>query len=287
MPIPDGRWRRLATRAAWVAVAGINAVLLAVVFAAFFAAPVAFDWDLFVEAGRRYFDGGLYDWAGIASYRYSPLFALLFAVITPIGFLGWSLLHVASLTILPWKLAAIAAVSAPFWYDVQNGNTMTFVVVAAYHALRGNRWGIGAFFVLTLLIPRPLMLPIAAWLLWRHRWILPFVAIVVLHGALVWLTGWGPEWIDNLLSRGTDDLGNRGDFGPSQLLGIWWWPIGLVLAAWLTYRGRLGLASLLASPYWLLHYFQLLLLELPSRDAPPVIVAVARRLAPRRRAPAG
>jgi hypothetical protein len=38
-------------------------------------------------------------------------------------------------------------------------------------------------------------------------------------------------------------------------------PIGLTLAAWLTWRGKLGLASLAASPYWLLHYFLILMLD--------------------------
>ena len=256
-------WGRFWKRAALVALAAVNVILLVVVFAGFALAPVAFDWDLFVEAGRRYFDGALYDWEGIASFRYSPLFALAFAAITPIGYLGWSLLHVASLALLPWRIALVALVSAPFWYDVQNGNTMTIVVVAAYHAIEGSRAGTLAFFALGLLIPRPLMLPITVWILWqRPRWILPFAALFGVHALLVALTGWGPEWIENLLSRGTDDLANRGDFGPSQLLGIWWWPIGLVGAIWFSLKGRLGIASLLASPYWLLHYFLTLLLEL-------------------------
>jgi len=268
--VPTAGRLSLPMKALIVVVAAINFVLLAVVMVAFVAAPVAFDWDLFVEAGRRYFAGDLYAWEGIAAYRYSPLFALGFAAITPIGYLGWSLLHFVALTLLPTRMALVALVSAPFWYDVQNGNTATFVVVAGYHALRGNRWGILAFLALTLLIPRPLMLPITVWILWRHReWILPFAVLFVVHAGLVWMTGWGPEWVDNLLSRGTDDLANRGDFGPSQLLGLWWWPIGLALAAWASVRGHLGLASLLASPYWLLHYFLMLLLELPFRERSP------------------
>ena len=43
--------------------------------------------------------------------------------------------------------------------------------------------------------------------------------------------------------------------------------IGLPLAAWLTWKGRLGLASLAASPYWLPYYLLMLLLELPIRTA--------------------
>ena len=39
-------------------------------------------------------------------------------------------------------------------------------------------------------------------------------------------------------------------------------PIGLAIAAYFTLKGRLGWASLFASPYWLLHYGMMLLLEL-------------------------
>lgn len=45
-----------------------------------------------------------------------------------------------------------------------------------------------------------------------------------------------------------------------------WVPIGLALAAWLTWKGRLGYASLAASPYWLPYYLLFALLELVRRD---------------------
>jgi len=45
-------------------------------------------------------------------------------------------------------------------------------------------------------------------------------------------------------------------------MGSLWVPIGLVLAAWLTWRGRLGFASLAASPYWLPYYLFMPFLEL-------------------------
>ena len=52
------------------------------------------------------------------------------------------------------------------------------------------------------------------------------------------------------------------DVGPSRLIGSLWVPIGLVLAAVLTWRGRLGWASLAASPYWLPYYLMMPFLEI-------------------------
>jgi hypothetical protein len=56
-------------------------------------------------------------------------------------------------------------------------------------------------------------------------------------------------------------------------LGAAWVPIGLALAAYLTIRGRLGLASLAAAPYWFGYYLVFVLLEMgttPGREEPPV-----------------
>lgn len=255
-------WRLMVLVTAWT----LNGVGLTVIFLAFLQADVGFDWELFVEAGRRFTDGGLYDWSGPASYRYSPTLAVFLGAIAPIGYLGWTALHFVALLALPRRLALLTLLTFPFWSDVYNGNTMTFVFVAAVTALNGSRMGALAFLTLALLVPRPLMIPIAVWLLWTRRdLVLPFVAIFVLHAGLVLATGWGNEWIVNLVTRGTDDLGNRGDFGPSRLIGLWWYPLGLAAAAWLVRRRHFGFASLAASPYWLSHYFLMLLLEVRPR----------------------
>jgi hypothetical protein len=187
-------------------------------------------------------------------FRYSPVAAWAFRLIAPIGAVGWMALHFAALTLLPRRLALLALVSAPFWADVYSGNVTTFALVAAVAALGGSRIGTVAFFALAMLAPKPLLLPILLWLLWRRpetrSW---FVAVFAVHAALVLATGWGSEWIASF-ARATDDLATRADLSPAMLIGRAWLIIGLPLAAWLTVRGRLGLASLLASPYWLLHY---------------------------------
>ena len=160
--------------------------------------------------------------------------------------------------------ALVTLATFPFWNDVYNGNTMTFVFVAAFWALSGSRVGTFAYLALCLLIPRPLMLPLLGYVLWtRREYLLPFVAMFAVHALAVWATGWGSDWIGNLLRGDAQPLDNPGTFGPSLLLGWWYLPIGLALALWLTMKGRIGLASVAAQPYWLSHYFIMLLLELP------------------------
>lgn len=250
-------WRPFALVALWT----VNAIFLAVTLAAFVNADVGIDWAIYVEAGERFGTSTLYEWGDTLPWRYSPLLAPVFGLIAPIGYVGWSLLHFAALFALPRKLALLALVSAPFWADVYNGNTMTFVFVAAWWALTGNRWGTIAFLILCVLIPRPVMLPVLAWLLWNRReWIVPFagIAIAGLIGAL--LTGWADEWLAAEIAN-LSRPGLVSDLGPSSLLGPAWYPVGVALAVWLTIRGRLGWASFLAPGYWGIHYAVMLLLE--------------------------
>ena len=240
-----------------VALWTVNGIFLVITAAAFLYADVGVDWDIYTEAGRRYFDGGLYTWDGLP-YRYSPLLAPVFGLIAPIGYLGWTALHFAALLTLPRRLALVALLSAPFWNDVYNGNTMTFVFVAAVYALRGKPW---AFFVLAVLIPRPVMLPVLAWLLWRHReYVVPFALIALASLGGAWMTGWLDEWLF-ASELGSVSDGIISDLSPANLIGPVWYPISLALAGLLTWKGWLGPASFLASVYWSLHYGTMLLLR--------------------------
>lgn len=224
------------------------------------------DWTIFGEAGRRAVDGGgLYAVEDNYAFRYSPLLAYLFWAIAPIGALAWRALHIAAVGALALhdrRLALLTLVSWPFWFDVEAGNLMTFILVVAAFALAGRRWAIGAFLVAALLIPRPLMVPIAIWLVWKHReWRWPFVGLFVAHAVVVALTGWGQAWIGSLVGSSAE-IESVLNFGPSRLIGWLWIPVGLTAAAILTWRGRLGWASLAASPYWLPYYFLMPFLEL-------------------------
>ena len=230
----------------------------------FFVSSPGYDWAIYVEAGHRAWSGGLYDWGGTYAWSYSPLLAFVFALIAPIGYLGWSALHVAALAALRdgW-LTLLTLLSWPFWADVFNGNTLVFVFVAAVLAIRRNGIGTGAYLLLCLLMPRPLMLPVLAWVLWRQpQWRWRFAAMIAVYGLLLLLTGQGFTWLNTLVNVSGAAAASSRDLGPGVLIGGWWTVLGAALAIVFTVRGRLGWASLAASPYWLEQYLLMLLLEL-------------------------
>lgn len=266
LAVPKPRWRLIFVALAVAVVTTPNAYLVARSMGIILAGLPAVDWHHFVEAGRRVREGGLYDMSFDYGFRYSPVLALVFGFIAPMGELVWRLLHVAAALALPtWPMRVVTLVSWPFWFDVEAGNVLVFVLLAGAWALRGNRAAIGAFLVMAILMPRPLMLPIVAWLLWRHPdWRVPFVGIFVLHAVAVWATGWGAEWV-GVLGGSIDEVASPLNVGPSSFIGLAWAIIALPVTAWLTWRGRLGWASLLAAPYWLPYYLMMPVLELDGR----------------------
>lgn len=228
---------------------------------------VAVDWVQYVEAGERVWSGDLYGSTATYGWRYSPILAYGFTLLGVLGPFAWRLLHVAAAMALPgWKLVVVTLISWPFWYDVETGNTMVFVLLAGAWALRGSSVGIFGFLALALLIPRPLMLPLVAWILWQHpEWRWRFAAMFVVHGVAVLISGWAPEWIAELVWTPAIHT-SPSNVGPSRFIGLSWLFVGVPLAAFLTWRGRIGLASLAISPYLLPYYLIMGLLELvPTR----------------------
>jgi len=223
-----------------------------------------FDWDNYVEAARRFPLGTLYDWRPPYSFSYAPQVAPLLEVLTAIGIAAWRAAHVVALAFLPSRrLALLLLVSFPFWADVNNGNLMVFVLLAAAWAYRGNPIATGIYLALGLLIPRPIMLPLLAWLLWqRPGWRWPFVVMAVVVVLTAIPTGYLSDWLASFAQSGAKDIANDFNLSPSRFLGVWWLLIGLPLAAWLTLRGRLGWASMAVSPYLLPYGLQMLGLEL-------------------------
>jgi hypothetical protein len=238
--------------------------------------PNPVDWNLFVTAADRIRSG--VDPYGFAvageAYRWSPVAAWIFIPVSVVGPLLWRILHVAAALAVPdRRLALVTLLSWPFWFDFATGNVMVFVLLLAVFALRGGRWASLGFLAVTLLVPRPLMLPVAVWLLWKRSELrLPALALFVTHGALVLATGWGGAWVARLVETPSTQVGIPFDVGPTHLLGGLWVPVGLAIACILTWRGRLGFASLAASPYWLPYYLIMLLLELRRWYAPPTRV---------------
>lgn len=262
----DPRWRTIGLALLVAVIATPNVYLVARSIGIILSGSPVVDWHHFVEAGRRVHDGGLYDTAFDYGFRYSPVLAVGFGLIAPIGELAWRILHIGAALALPnWPMRLVTLVSWPFWFDVEAGNVLVFVLLAAAWALRGNHVAIGAFLVMSLLMPRPLMLPIVVWLLWKQpEWRLPFVGLFVLHAIAVLATGWGAEWI-GILVESAGEVNSVLNLAPSRFIGLAWVVVALPIAAWLTLRGRLGWASLFAAPYWLPYYLVLPILELDRR----------------------
>jgi hypothetical protein len=201
-------------------------------------------------------------------FRWSPVAAWLLKPVTALGITGWRALQLASvLTLRDRRAIALVLISAPFWMDVVSGQAITFVAVAAWHAVRGSRIGMVLFIAFALLAPRPLLLPVLVWLLWKRPearvW---FGALLVIHTVLVLASGLTGDWIARLLAT-SSEVTHVNNMAPSQWIGWVWAPIGLAIAAWFTWRGRLGIASIAASPYVFPYYLLMLILELRPRDA--------------------
>lgn len=211
------------------------------------------DWTLMSEASRVAIAGGD-PYAG-SGFMWTPLGAIAFYPVSVLGWHVWQVGHLAGALAMPtWRMRIAVLLAFPFWWDVELGNVLVFVLLAAVWALRGNPIGIGLFLTLTVLIPRPLMAPIAVWLLWqRPQWRLPFA--VMAAGAVMITAGMGllGPFIARALEA-ADVQSHFYNFAPSRQFGGAWLLVALPLAIWLTWIRRLGLASVFAMPYWLPYY---------------------------------
>lgn len=235
----------------------------------------AFDWDIYLEAARRFPLGTLYDWQDPYFYRYAPQLAPIFGLLPGVGLLAWRVAHFVALAALPSRrLALVLLVSYPFWFDVNTGNLMVFVLLAAAWALRGNGVVTGIYLALCILVPRPIMIPLLAWILWqRPAWRLPFAGMVAVGLLTALPTGYLASWIGSLPRSGLGEIANDFNLSPSRFLGPAWLLIGVPLAAWLTIRRRIGWATMAISPYLLPYYVQMLGLELVQPAPIPPISA--------------
>lgn len=187
------------------------------------------------------------------AYRWAPPAIVIWkSIIEPMGFATWGALHVAAVLLLrPARLVAVTLLSWPFWSDVVNGNTLTFVVIATVWATRGQ--STLPFFALALLMPRPLMLPPLLWILWKRpdrRTEFLLVFCIVILASIPHLT----EWVARLETTAPLEVVQQFNLGPSRVVGLWWMVIGVPVGAWLLFHRRVGLAGLAWSPYWLSYY---------------------------------
>ena len=262
------RW--LAARVVIVSLFVFNAVgMFALLSEAFAISPAAalqhvgVDWLNFHAAAGQIGQGmSPYN---VTTYRWTPTAAYVLIPLTALPWWSWQLAHLGAALALPsWRLRVLVLISYPWWYDLVTGNLLVFVLLSAAWALRGSRVGIGAFLIMTVLIPRPLMVPIAVFLLMRQReWRLPFVLMGAVVVATSLASGFAGPFLERLLDS-TSEVSMAVNMAPSAYLGLLWAPIGLVLAVGFVWLRRLGLASLVIQPYWIPNYLLMAFLELPE-----------------------
>ena len=218
--------------------------------------------------------GGQQDWANFvlvdpsapyanSGYVWSPILGWPLQVLPLIGFPAWTVLKTATLLLLPWRIALMVLATWPFWGDAMTGNAFIPVFVAMWLAPTGSRWGTWWFLFLAILIPRPLMLPVLGWVLWkRPEYRVPFAVLFTLHAVVVVASGQLDDWAAQLARISAWEVTRDINLTPSRWIGGWWALVALPLAALLTWKGRLGFASVAACVYMHSNYWLLLLLEL-------------------------
>lgn len=260
-PISAPARARLFLNRYWRFVAVVSYVLVNVILtvgAVTVGPEAAQDWAIF----RSLDPANLYAQPESIPFVWSPPAGWLMVGVVQIGYWPWLAAHIAVLLLLRSPLlVALVLASYGFWFDATQGNTLTFSLVAGMLALGGSRWASLAYLALFVLMPRPLLIPLAIWLLWKRpelRW--PFVGMVGVVGALTIASKQAVEWLTTMLAyRGPDFT-----FGVTDLLGPFWLIVGVPMAAWLTWKGRVGWAGILVSPYVLPQYIVWPLTELTT-----------------------
>lgn len=200
---------------------------------------------------------------GINPYRYSPVAVWFMHPLAAVGPVGFVLLHFALLLTLPRRVGLIVALSFPFWVDMLWGNVFTLVFVTAWWAMRGNRAGVLTFLVLTLLMPRPVQLPLALGCSGASR------------GSGCRSSRCSPSMRASCSPPASARAGSRAsssraamrrrwhNFGPTRLFGYAWFVVGIPLALYL-FRRHPAWAGLALSPYLLGQYWLVACLPLAN-----------------------
>lgn len=190
-------------------------------------------------------------------WRYSPVLLPVAALMVAGGPWVLGVAHLAAVATLArlggWMLWLVA-LSAFFWVDLLVGNVFTFVAVAAAFAIAGSRPGAVLYLALVVLMPRPIQIPLAVWLVWRRSELrIPFALIFGLHAVGVAASGLAMPWLGSLFGS-LSQVSEPFSLGPGRLFGIWWLVVGIPLAVLMVWRGSApvaALAGLVASPYLL------------------------------------
>lgn len=266
------------------------------------------DWAIdftccYQQAGQRLLDGrDLYAWSDTYTFRYTPWAAMLFTVFAPmpewLAVIAWLmikavvLLLAAALFARAWSgqdrpmAFGLAALFPPAMHDLMIGNVSAFTLAVEIMLLRLRPLVAGtAFGLLILMVPKPHLIPILAWLLLRQTRTgliaIGVGALGILSGVAVF--GIGP-WL-GFIETLREPLGREftANIGLSELFG----PMGVVLSAVLAAglfamavmrRGAEGLgyailSGIVLGPYTFIHYLVGVLVA-----AEPLLRARPRRL---------
>lgn len=250
----------------WLLVIGVNVVTIATGAWKMVAWP--YDWGVLAQLPERLADGTLYIHGPAYNFAWSPAAAWIIAVaIVPFGYHAWFVLHIVALALLrDRRLIAIGLLSLPLWIDAGLGNVMAFVFVSAVLSLRGSRGGQLAYLALFILIPRPIQLPLAMWLLWKQPSVrLPFAAMAAAGLVIVLGTGHLFDWPAAVVRMSATHAAGEANGGLTHWFGMAWLIVGIPLAVWFTAHRRVGLAGLAMTPYMFPQYLLFLLLEITER----------------------
>lgn len=217
------------------------------------------DWRLWSALPAAIAEGRLHSPDHELPFVWSPVAGWLMALVPQLGYWPWLALHVAVVFLLRDRLLVVLTLASwGFWVDAVQANTFGFVFVSGLMALRGSRTGALVYLALLFLMPRPVQVPLALWLLWtRPELRLPAAAIFIAHGMLVLGSGYAGDWVMAALSHRPD----AGNYGPTALYGLPWLVVGIPLGALLLWRGKTGWAGLAWSNYWLPAYLLMPLID--------------------------
>jgi len=265
-----------------------TAFVLADLAIVFLIGPRDFGFDFtccYQQAAARALDdpATLYQWSDTYTFRYTPLGALFFVPLVPLSETGavwaWLVFKVVLLVVVAWwftrawpadrrvLLALMVLAFPPAIHDLVLGNVsvLTLLVFLAVARWQDPRGGV-AIGLLTVLMPKPYLFPVLAYLaIRRPRDFLASLATIAV-GLAIGLLIFGPDpwlaFVDSLrepLGRTfTANVGFSGLFGPIGVV------IGLVVGAVVVVAGMLlggsrgyGLSiigGIAMGPYTFIHY---------------------------------
>ena len=279
-------------------------VYIAIVISLGFRGDWAIDFTCcYQQAGQRLLNSeDLYAWSDTYTFRYTPWAALLLTVFAPLpewaAVLAWLaikavvLVMAAALFARAWQQThrplafGLGALFPPAMHDLMIGNVSSFTLAVEIMLLRLRPVVAGsAFGLLLLLVPKPHLVPILAWLLLRQTRTGLIVLGVSAAGLLAGVAVFGLDpWL-GYVGTLREPLGR--DFTANIALSGILGPVGVVVSLFLAgglftmavlRRGPEGLgyailSGIVLGPYTFIHYLVGILVA-----AEPMLRARPRRL---------